>query len=65
MSILVKSYHDLLNCLAVYDYDLFDFSGRKITPTTIRKGSGKIVGNIWGHCIHLEEGQEIFYATYS
>ena len=37
----------------------------KITPTVIRKGSGKIVGNIWGHCLHIEEGQEIFYATYS
>ena len=60
-----KSGMTLLNCLAVYDYDLFDFSGRKITRTTIKKGSGKIVGNTWHHCLHLEEGQEIFYATYS
>ena len=60
-----KSGMTLLNCLAIYDYDLFDFSGRKITPTTVKKGSGKVVGNAWHHCLHLEEGQEIFYATYS
>ena len=31
----------------------------------LKKGSGKIVGNTWHHCLHMEEGQEIFYATYS
>jgi len=54
----------LLNCMAIYDYELFPFKNREITPTWIGD-TAKPLGNMWAHCLHLEEGQEIFYATYS
>ena len=60
-----KELPTLVMSLAIYDYALYNYKDRKITPTMIRKGSGKLVGNIWGHCIHIKKGQEMFYATYS
>ena len=54
----------LTNHMAIYDYQLFPFKERKITPVKIGN-TAKLVGNRWCHCLHLEEGEEIFYATYS
>tara|TARA_R100001460_G_scaffold53150_3_gene92147 strand:- start:431 stop:946 length:516 start_codon:yes stop_codon:yes gene_type:complete len=59
-----KSRGTLRNCMAIYDYQLYPFKQRGIVPTWIGD-TAKPLGNMWAHCLHLEEGQEIFYATYS
>tara|TARA_R100000231_G_scaffold32728_1_gene28590 strand:+ start:66 stop:581 length:516 start_codon:yes stop_codon:yes gene_type:complete len=59
-----EKFQRLLNCMAIYDYQLFPYKDREITPIKIGN-TAKLVGNRWCHCLHLEEGEEIFYATYS
>ena len=59
-----EKFYRLLNSMAIYDYALFPFRDREITPVRVGD-TAKLVGNRWCHCLHLEEGEEIFYATYS
>ena len=59
-----EKFYRLLNSMAIYDYALFPFKDREIKPIRIGN-TAKLVGNRWCHCLHLEEGEEIFYATYS
>ena len=59
-----EKFYRLLRSMAIYDYQLFPFKDRSIVLNRIGD-TAKLVGNRWCHCLHLEEGEEIFYATYS
>ena len=59
-----EKFYRLLHSMAIYDYQLFPFKDRSIVLNRIGD-TAKLVGNRWCHCLHLEEGEEIFYATYS
>ena len=55
----------LMQTLAIYDYDLFNWQHRKMTLNIIKEGDFFIVGNRFAHAIHMEEGQEVLYARYN
>ncbi len=65
IKLLVCENRDRLNyVMAIHDYDLFNWSNRKITLNIIKEGDFFVIGNRFAHALHMEEGQEVIHARY-
>lgn len=63
-NIISKRYKNLMDCLEINDYSLYDYNNRGVTLFDMGSGRYTSSGNVWYHNVHIEKDDIIVYVRY-